>query len=147
MGNRFVFGEELLAQDKVGLDVSKNVEKFTITWVATYGDSLAGTIRFCSHDMEGNDKAFGNCWIAALYVKDQYRKQSIGKKLVQTVMQFKAGAFSSDGAKRLHLWFPVEKAHLQKFYESSGFVPLKEKFTFAKSSFGEEVVVMRQQEE
>ena len=95
--------------------------------------------------MEGNDKAFGNCWIAALYVKGQYRNRT-WEKLVQTVMQFKVDTFSSrnqdlDGGKKLHLWFPVAKAHLQKFYESSGFVALNEKFTFAKSSFGEEVVV------
>ena len=144
--------EELLARDKIGLDAAKNVDNYMITWVATFGNSLAGTIRFCSHDMEGNDKAFGNCWIAALYVKDQYRKQNLGKKLVQTVMQFKAETFSSrsqnlDGGKKLHLWFPMAKAHLKKFYESSGFVALDEKFTFAKSSFGEEVVVMRLQEE
>lgn len=144
--------EELLARDKIGLDAAKNVDNYMITWVATFGNSLAGTIRFCSHDMEGNDKAFGNCWIAALYVKDQYRKQNLGKKLVQTVMQFKAETFSSrsqnlDGGKKLHLWFPMAKAHLKKFYESSGFVALDETFTFAKSSFGEEVVVMRLQEE
>ena len=72
---------------------------------------------------------FGNCWIAALYVKGQYDS-------VQTVMQFKAETFSSrsqnlDGGKKLH--------GKSLFYESSGFVGSH----LLKSSFGEEVVVAR----
>ena len=75
-------GMQLLDGDTKGL-VDTNKNKYMITWVAlTLENELAGTIRFCSHDMDGKDEKFGYCWIAALYVKEQYRHKNIGRKFI-----------------------------------------------------------------
>ena len=139
-------GMQLLDGDTKGLvDTSKN--KYMITWVAlTLENELAGTIRFCSHDMDGKDEKFGYCWIAALYVKEQYRHKNIGRKLIETVLKYKKGNSDFFRDRPLHLWFPISKqVHLLKFYKSCGFEEVvNEKFTFNKSSFGEDVMVMKE---
>jgi GNAT superfamily N-acetyltransferase len=137
---------QILNGDIKGLDHTGS--NFMITWVCIdkIENELAGTIRFCSHDMEGYDEKFGNCWIAALYVKEKYRKQNIGKHLVQTVRQYKESKYIADDGKNkhIHLWFPSSKPYLLNFYQSSGFAVFNDGLKFDKSSFGEDVIVMRE---
>ena len=72
-------------------------------------NELAGTIRFCSHDMDGKDEKFGYCWIAALYVKEQYRHKNIGRKLIETVLKYKKGNSDFFRDRPLHLWLSISK--------------------------------------
>ena len=137
---------QILNSDIKGLHHTDN--NFMITWVCIdkIENELAGTIRFCSHDMEGYDEKFGNCWIAALYVKEKYRKQNVGKQLIQTVRQYKKSKYNADDGKNkhIHLWFPSSKPYLLNFYQSFGFSVLDDALKFDKSSFGEDVIVMRE---
>ena len=142
--NSNTLAAQLLEQDTQGLQHAVD-NKFMMTWVATVGNKLAGTIRFCSHDMEGKDEPFGCCWVAALYVKEEYRHQSVGRTLVQSVLEYKNDQNHEYVVGRpLHLWFPTTKGHLMQFYASCGFEVVEEVMRFDKSSFGEDVVVMKE---
>ena len=88
-------------------------------------------------DMVGRDEELAP-WLAALYVAEGSRGSGLGEALVQQA----AGLATRIGLMQLHLWFPVSKCHLRRFYESCGWVWLED-VEYNGSSFGEKVSIMR----
>ena len=86
--------------------------------------------------MVGRDEELAP-WLAALFVSESSRGEGLGEALVQQAV----GVAKRLGLVHLHLWFPVSKPHLRRFYESCGWV-LKEEVEYGGSSFGEKVAIM-----
>ena len=138
VGHTTSLGNQLLQNDRE-TELSVLNESFSATWVALHGAEIMGTVRICSHDMEGRDDEFSP-WLAALFVPKEHRAQKVGRKLVTHVVQ---EYFDHCHSKPLHLWFPTSKQErLLPFYLSCGFIPVRT-CMYNRSSFGEEVTIMR----
>ena len=96
-----------------------------------------GTVTLENEDMVGRDQDLAP-WLAALYVTETSRGSGLGEALLESA----AALAKRLCLAQLHLWFPVSKTHLRRFYEACGWV-LVEEAHYEGSSFGEKVAIMR----
>lgn len=108
-----------------------NTEKIPLTLVAksTEGE-LLGAASLVEHDMTINTEY--SPWLSGVMVKEAYRKQKVGRQLVQTIELYA----SQLGFEHLYL-FTFDRAH---FYQYLGYESLKTDFYL-----GMDVVLMAKQ--
>lgn len=98
---------------------------------------VAGTVSIEPADLIGRDDEFGP-WLAGCYVADAHRRAGVGRLLLESCQTLAR----RQGLARLHLWYPKSKPHLGGLYKSCGY-EMVEETTYAHSSFGKEIVIMR----
>lgn len=116
-----------------------------MTGAAPARRQLLGTVRLDTTDLPTHDAQCAP-WLAALYVPAEHRGCHVAKALCEAAanhaLLMRHGGRSIE---QLHLWYPrAKEAALRPLYEKLGYTVVDET-SFAGSSFGEEVVVMRQQ--
>ena len=86
------------------------------TVIALLEDTLVGSASLVEHDMPGRQDL--SPWVASVYVRQGYRRQAIGTRLMQHV----EAIARSLGFERLYLFTP----DMRPFYETLGWVVLEE---------------------
>ena len=62
-----------------------NINKIPLTIIAIIENELAGFVSILENDLENNIEL--KPWLAGLFVKEHFRKQGIGKKLIEKVIK------------------------------------------------------------
>ncbi len=97
-------------------DVIKNAIENNLTWVAKDINQIVGYC-FCELFDSSHDQLPNSIFVSELYVLESYRKQGIGKELVQKILNFDFPAQYT----YFSLSHSPEEIHLTNFYESLGF--------------------------
>jgi ribosomal protein S18 acetylase RimI-like enzyme len=99
------------------------------TWLATYGEEVAGVCINRVLDIDNANKGLHAGWIGTLGVKRAYRGRGLGKALLVASMQ----AFAEDGYTAAGLSVDTENpTGALRLYESLGFTPVSREIHFVR---------------
>lgn len=106
-----------------------NYRKIPMAFIALSGDEPAGTASLFKYDMEDHKNL--SPWLAAVYVREDMRRQGIGSLLVERTMR----EAQNIGVETLYLFTP----DMKDFYEQLGWEVYKETYY---EKYRKEVVIM-----